>query len=99
MEGIALVIVLAITVEAVVEYVKSICTAFAGEGVKSAVLQLAAMVISVALCIASRADLYGYLGVPFAYPIIGVVLTGIFASRGANFFSDLIGKLRGKGAS
>ena len=94
MEGIALVIVLAVTVEAMVEYVKSICAAFAGVGAKAAVLQLSAVAVSVLLCLASGADLYGWLGVPFIYPAIGVVLTGIFASRGANYVSDLIGRLR-----
>ncbi len=96
MEGITLVIILAVTVEAVVEYIKSICAAFAGEGAKSAVLQLAAVAVSVLLCLASGADLYGWLGVPFVQPVIGVVLTGIFASRGANYVSDLIGRLRGR---
>ena len=98
MQGISLVIILAVTVEAVVEYIKSICAAFSGEGAKAAVLQLAAAVVSVVLCISSGADLYGYLGIPFSCPAIGTVLTGIFASRGANYVSDLIGRLRsGKG--
>ena len=30
---------------------------------------------------------------------LGMVLTGIFASRGANFVSDLVGRLRGQKTS
>lgn len=98
MEGMALVLMLAVTVEAVLEYIKSICAAFSGEGAKAAVLQLAAVVIAVSLCFASSADLYAALGIRFAEPAVGVVLTGIFASRGANFVSDLIGKMHQKAA-
>ena len=94
MEGITLVIVLAVTVEAVVEYIKSLYTAFKGQDKKTAVLQIAALAVSIALCFAADADLYSYLGIPFTYPAIGILLTGIFASRGANYVSDLIGRLR-----
>ena len=44
------------------------------------------------------ADMSSALGVVFDWPTIGVVLTGIFASRGANFVSDLISKLQNIGA-
>ena len=32
-------------------------------------------------------------GVAVRFPIIGVVLTGLLASRGANYFSDFIKRL------
>lgn len=96
MEGMALVLILAVTVEAVVEYIKSICAAFSGEGAKAAVLQLAAAVVSISLCFAADADLYAALGILFVKPAVGVVLTGIFASRGANFVSDLVGRMHQK---
>ena len=50
------------------------------------------------LCFAVGADFYTALGVEFAFPWVGTLLTGIFASRGANFVSDLIGRLRAAGA-
>ena len=34
------------------------------------------------------------MGLSFSVPGIGIVLTGIFASRGANYVSDLVRKLR-----
>ena len=38
------------------------------------------------------------IDVEYKKEAVGMVLTGIFASRGANFVSDLIGRLRGKKA-
>lgn len=98
MDKLVLVLMLAVTVEALVEYGKSVVAAFAGGQPKSAVLQLCAAVVAVGLCILAGADLYAAFGVPFSLPFVGAVLTGIFASRGANFVSDLIGKLRGQKA-
>ena len=40
------------------------------------------------------ADLFVALGLDFRYDWIGVLLTGIFASRGANYVSDFVGRLR-----
>lgn len=49
--------------------------------------------MSVLLCFAAGADLYAAIGVELVYPWIGVLLTGIFASRGRQLYSDFIGKL------
>ena len=89
MDKIALVLMLAVTAEALVEYGKSFAQAITGGKYTAVVLQL---------CVLSGADMYAALGVPFSLPAVGMVLTGIFASRGANFVSDLIGRLRGKKA-
>lgn len=93
MEGIVLIIVLAIITEALVEYGKSIGKAFAGNDIKTAVTQLVAIVVSVLLCFAAGADLFRVVGINFAWPWVGVVLTGILGSRGANYLSDLITKI------
>ena len=45
---------------------------------------------------AAGADLYAAIGVPFTMPWVGRILTGIFASRGANFVSDLVSTLTAK---
>lgn len=93
MEGLTLIIVLAIVTEALVEYGKSIGKAFAGGDKKTALTQLAAIAASVLLCFAAGADLFQVVGITFAWPWVGVVLTGILGSRGANYLSDLIGKI------
>ena len=92
MDKIMLVIMLAVTVEAIIEYVK---TFFDGSDISTIVIRLAAIAVSIGLCVAAGADFYAALGIDFAVPYIGTVLTGIFASRGANFVSDLVSKLQG----
>lgn len=93
MEGIMLIVALAIVTEALVEYGKSIGKAVAGNDIKAAVTQLAAIVASVLLCFAAGADLFEVVGINFAWPWVGVVLTGVLGSRGANYLSDFIAKI------
>ena len=95
MEGIVLIITLAIIVEAFIEYGKSIGKAMLGGGWKTAVTQIIAIIGSVAICFASGADLFAAIGLVFVWPWIGVVLTGIIISRGANYVSDFIKRLQG----
>lgn len=93
METIVLFLTLAVTVEGLVEYAKNII-----EGERRAVvIQLCALVVAVALCVLAGADIYASLGVTFSVPYVGCVLTGIFASRGANYASDILGKLQSSG--
>lgn len=94
MKGIVLIVVLAIVVEALVEYGKSLIAGFKTGGWKAPAVQLVAMAVAVLLCFAANADLFTVLGVEFSAPWIGTLLTGIFASRGSNYISDLIGKLQ-----
>ena len=94
MNMVVLVLMMAVTVEAMVEYGKSIGRAIIAGEAKTAITQLSAVLISVLLCFATGADLYAMLGVSFAWPWVGILLTGIYASRGANFVSDFISRLR-----
>ena len=82
---IVIVFILAIIVEALVEYGKLIFTK-AGINWK----QIAAIVISVGLAFAAQADLFAIVGIPFVVPYLGIVLTGIIFSRGANYLADFI---------
>ena len=95
MTGIVLIIVLAIVVEAFVEYGKSIGKALCSSEWKTAVTQLVAIVVAVLLCVATGADLFAAIGMMFAWPWLGVVLTGIIISRGANYASDFVKRLQG----
>ena len=98
MEGIVLVFVMAIVVEALVEYGKSIGKAFMEGSVKIAVTQLGAILLGVLLCFACGGDLFIAVGVEFTWPWLGTALTGVFISRGANYVSDLVSKLQKKGS-
>lgn len=90
MELICLFFVLAVVVEGMVEYTK---TLIAMEDKKAIAIQLSALGVSVLLCLLSGADVFAQMGVVFRVPYVGEVLTGVFASRGANYASDLIGRL------
>ena len=92
-EGFLLVTVIAVTVEALVEYGKSAVAAVGGDK-KALLVQGIAVAVSVLLCLLTGADFYGVLGIQFAWAPVGVVLTGIFAARGSNYLADLIGRLR-----
>lgn len=93
MEGITLILALAIVTEALVEYGKSIGKAFTSKDFKTAATQVVAILVSIALCFAAGADLFQIVGIQLAWPWIGTVLTGILGSRGANYLNDLISKL------
>ena len=95
MESIFLILALAITIEALVEYGKSIIKAFNEGQIKTAVTQLTAIVIACFLCMMTNADVYAYLSIQFKYPIVGYLLTGIIASRGSNYVSDFVKKVSG----
>ena len=95
MTGIVLILVLAIIIEAFVEYGKNIGKAFVIGEWKTAVTQLVAGALGVMICLATGADLFAEIGVVFAVPWLGVVLTGILISRGANYVSDFVKRLQG----
>ena len=94
MSTIVLVLIIAITVEALIEYAKTVAKAVLEKQYKVGITQGVAIIVSVLLCFAVEVDFYAALGVTFAAPWIGILLTGIFASRGANFVSDLFKKLQ-----
>lgn len=94
MQTILLAIVMAVTVEALIEYVKQIAKALGSGEIKAAATQVVSILLGVLLCLAVGADVYGALGVAFAVPWVGTVLTGIFASRGSNYLSDLAKRLQ-----
>ena len=99
MEMMVLTMIMAVTVEGLIEYVKTVGKSIIAKEWKTALTQGAALIISIALCFVVSADLYSVVGVNFAFPWVGCLLTGIFASRGANYVSDLVKKLQTIGSS
>ena len=87
---IATILILAITVEALIEYAKLVF-------VDKAIVwkQVAALVLGVGLSVLAGTDLYAVVGVTFSVPYVGVVLTGIIFSRGSNYVADFAKKLQG----
>ena len=97
MDMILLALAMAVTVEGLIEYIKTLGKAVLEKAWKTAATQGCALALGAALCFAAGADLYAALGVTFAQPWIGTLLTGVFASRGANYVSDLIFRLQSPG--
>ncbi len=95
MTGIVLILVMAIVVEALIEYAKTIARAFMNGGWKTAITQLAAIALGVLLCFMTGGDLFVVVGITFVWKWLGVFLTGIIISRGANYVSDFAKRLQG----
>lgn len=68
MENMALILMLAVTAEGLVEYGKSVGKAIVERQAKTAVTQIGAVIVSVLLCFAAGADLYAAIGVKLVYP-------------------------------
>ena len=82
--------ILAITVEALIEYGKLIF----GKTINWK--QIAAIAVSILLAFGAQVDLFAVVGVKFIIPYLGIILTGIIFSRGANYTSDFIKLLQNK---
>ena len=93
METIALLIAVAVLVEGLVEYVKTIVKVFTEGDVKTGITQLCAVAIGILLALITRANLFMALSINVTYSWMGCVLTGILISRGSNYLSDLLHKL------
>jgi len=101
MKAIALIIMGAVLVEALIEYVKTVWHTFEVREYKTAVTQLISILLGVFIAYSFGmqlfnnvvADLYGNFSLN---PITDTILTGILISRGSNYASDVIGKLTKK---
>lgn len=94
MEGITLIFIVAVLIEALVEYAKSIYAFFEKDEFKAGITQLITILISIALGFAFNITLFSLLGIT-VNATLDVVLSGIIISRGANYTSDFISKLKG----
>lgn len=101
MKTIALIIMVAIVLEALVEYAKTVMYMFEEYEYKTAITQLVTILVGIGLAFGFHTQLFN-AGLSEIYeglhinPILDMVLTGILFSRGSNYFSDLISKLTGK---
>ncbi len=84
-----LVLLIAAMVEAVWETLKMVWQ----EG-KFSFDKLGALVIGLLIAFGSGIDIAELMGIHMKLPYLGIVLTGILISRGANWMHDWIGKVR-----
>lgn len=85
------IIAVAILIEALVEYGKSI---FQMKDKKSVYTQITTIIIGIALAFAFNVDAFAEMGMAVNH-YIGVVLTGIIMSRGSNYASDILKRIAG----
>lgn len=81
-------IVLAVLAEAVWETSKMVWQ----EG-KVSGDRIGALVVGLLVALGTQADLFELVGLPFVIPYVGMILTGILISRGANYLHDIIKRL------
>lgn len=77
----------AVLIEALVEYAKEI---------KDLPTLIGALVAGILIAFLFNIHMFTNLGLPIQFPIADVILSGVILSRGSNYTSDIIGKLRGK---
>lgn len=92
MTGIGLMICLAVIVEALIEYGKSIYGMFEAKDYKTGATQLVSIALGVGLAFAVGLRAFAALSIALP-PALDTALTGIVLSRGSNYVSDLVGKL------
>lgn len=99
MKTIALIIMVAIVLEALVEYVKTFEAMIISRAYKTAITQGITIILGIGLAFVFHLQLFNgamseiYEGLKIN-PTIDMILTGILFSRGSNYFSDLISKLQ-----
>ena len=86
---IAIVFLLAVIVEALIDYATTIIMKVDGKTVIEW-KKGATIVLGIFLAIAAGADFLAASGLVFQIPYVGMVLTGIFFSRGSNYVSDFL---------
>ena len=104
MKTIALIIMVAIVLEALVEYFKTIMHMVEVKEYKTAITQAITICLGIFLAFAFKLQLFNGAMTEF-YPELSVnaaldmILTGILFSRGSNYFSDLVSRLTKKDTS
>lgn len=98
MKTISLIIMVAIVLEALIEYVKTIVHMVEESAYKTAITQAVTIVLGIGLAFAFKLELFNGAMSEFFEGLrinstLDMVLTGILFSRGSNYFSDLVGRL------
>lgn len=86
------IIAVSVLIEGLVQYGKTIVDMVENGEKKTAITQCITIIVGILLMFAFDKDMFAVIGMPVNH-YIGIVLTGIIASRGSNYVSDFIGKL------
>lgn len=94
MNELALSLAVAVTVEGIMEYGKTVVLAFHDKKYRKLVYYTASLALSILLCFLGKIDIYAALQIQFLPSWLGILLTGIFASRGTNYLSAFAAQLQ-----
>lgn len=94
MKDLALIITIAVLLEALVEYGKTIIKTFTDGDIKLGITQAMTVAIGIGFAFLFRLHLFEALGI-VVETVADEILTGIIISRGSNYASDLITRLQG----
>ena len=83
------VIVIAIVVEGITEYIKMMIPEIKDN---TKVLLALTLFLGIGSALAFNADVFAALGITARVPFVGCVLTGVLCARGSNYVYDIIGK-------
>jgi uncharacterized membrane protein YadS len=89
----AVTMVLAVTVEALIQYLQMGLKALQEKKYAALGEHLFAILLGVSLCVATNADLYTAFGVDLGSKWVGILLTGIFVSRGSEYLASIIARI------
>lgn len=78
-------LIIAASVEALWETLKMFW-----DGSKVDLNRIGSAILGILLCVLANVDFFALVGVELSIPIVGVVLSGLLVSRGANFVHDLL---------
>lgn len=94
---VTLIVVLAVAVEALVEYAKTWVASITEGGWKTAIIQTGALAVSVLLCVATGADMFAILGISLGHSWLGSVFTALLTARGSNYMADFLTRFTNTG--
>lgn len=60
---------------------------------KVSIDRVGALVVGLVLAMGTGLDLMAMVGIPMTVPYVGVILTGLLISRGANFIHDILASI------
>lgn len=94
MKGLALILALGVITEALSKYIRLFEQAISNKNRKNLRRHICTLLISVGLFFAAEADIFLLFGITFSRPWIGILLSGILASRGSAEMEKLFSKLK-----
>ena len=55
--------------------------------------RIGAAVLGIVLCVAAGIDFFAMVQIPLSIPVLGMILSGLLVSRGANIVHDLLTRI------